>query len=321
MLMNLLWLALGLGLLTIGGDVLVRGALAAAERAKVSPLLAGLVIVGFGTSAPELVVSVNAALNNQPDIAVGNVVGSNIANILLILGLSACIFPMVADIKALKRDGSMMIVATLLFILSASIFGLLNWMTGVIFLGILAAYLVWAYRTEKADDHSPSAELHAAEAAEKQHKPIGLPLVIVFILGGLGMLIIGANRFLLGAVGLGEAFGIPEAIIGLTVVAVGTSLPEFAVSLIAAFRRHGDVAIGNVLGSNIFNILAILGISSLITPLSINERMIMIDQWMMLVAAALLVLCLRFGLKVSRLQGAGFLTLYVAYVAYMFLKG
>lgn len=312
---HLFWLFVGLVLLTVGGESLVRGALAAAKRIGVSPLLAGLVIVGFGTSAPELVVSLQAAITGQADIAVGNVVGSNIANILLILGISAMIMPLVTHIQCLRRDGLTMLAATLIFMGLAS-FGGLGRIEGALMLLCLAAYLVWAYLTERED--SPEAQLHKAEAEEIELVPMSIPMTILATVGGLAMLILGANRFLLGAVGLGEALGVPEAIIGLTVVAVGTSLPEMAVSIIAAIRKHADVAVGNIVGSNIFNLFCILGISSLITPLPLQGRLLHIDQFVMLGAAVVLLLFLFFGLRLSRFKGAALLLGYIVYIAAMF---
>lgn len=315
--MHLFWLFIGLVLLTVGGEALVRGALAAARRLGVSPLLAGLVIVGFGTSAPELVVSLQAALSGSPAIAMGNVVGSNIANILLILGVSALIMPLVTHIKSLRRDGLTMLFATLLFMGLAS-FGGLGRIEGVLMLVVLASYLVWAYRTEREDVASPEAKLHQAESDEIETVPMTVPMTLLATIGGLAMLIVGANRFLLGAVGLGQELGVPEAIIGLTVVAVGTSLPELAVSIIAAIRKHADVAVGNIIGSNIFNILCILGVSSIITPLPLEGRLLNIDQFVMLAAAVILLLFLFFGLRLSRFKGAILLAGYVTYIAAMF---
>lgn len=312
---HLFWLFVGLVLLTVGGESLVRGALAAAKRIGVSPLLAGLVIVGFGTSAPELVVSLQAAIAGKPDIAIGNVVGSNIANILLILGISAILMPLVTHVRCLRRDGLTMLAATLIFMGLAS-FGGLGRIEGIVMLLCLAGYLTWAYRTERED--SPEGQLHQAEADEIELMPMSIPVTLLTTIGGLALLIIGANRFLLGAVGLGEALGVPEAIIGLTVVAVGTSLPEMAVSIIAAIRKHADVAVGNIIGSNIFNILCILGISSTITPLPLNGRLFYIDQFVMLGAAVILLLFLFFGLSLSRVKGAALLLGYIVYIAAMF---
>lgn len=314
---HVLWLLLGLVLLTAGGESLIRGALAVAKRIGISPLLAGLVIVGFGTSAPELVVSVQAALDDQPEIALGNVVGSNIANILLILGLSALIMPLVTNVQCLKRDGLTMLFATLLFMALASFGGLVMW-EGMVMLGCLGAYLVWAYRTERGNAASPEAQLHQAEFDEIEVVPMSIPMTILATVGGLVMLVAGANRFLLGAVGIGEALGVPDVIIGLTVVAVGTSLPELAVSVIAAIRKHADVAVGNIIGSNIFNILCILGISSIIRPLPLDGRLLTTDQFVMLGAAIMLLVFLFFGLRLSRLKGVLLLAGYVLYIAAMF---
>lgn len=314
---HLFWLFVGLVLLTVGGEALVRGALAAARRLGVSPLLAGLVIVGFGTSAPELVVSVQAALKGTPEIAVGNVIGSNVANILLILGISALIMPLVTHIRSLRRDGLTMLFASLLFMGLASFGGLVRW-EGALLVGVLVAYLVWAYRTEREDIHGPEAELHKAESEEIELVPMSLPVTLLALVGGLAMLIYGADRFLLGAVGLGQVLGVPDAIIGLTVVAVGTSLPELAVSIVAAVRKHADVAVGNIIGSCIFNLLSILGIAALVTPLPLTGRLFAIDQFVMLAATVTLLLFLFFGLRLSRLKGALLLAGYVVYIGAMF---
>lgn len=315
---HLLWLSVGLVLLTVGGEALVRGALAAARRLGVSPLLAGLVIVGFGTSAPELVVSLQAALKGTPEIAMGNVIGSNIANILLILGISAAIMPLVTHIQSLRRDGLTMLFATLLFMGLASFDGLARWEGGLL-VSILAVYLVWAYRTERADVTSPEAALHQAESEEIEMLPMSVPLTLLAIFGGFAALVYGADRFLLGAVGLGQALGVPDAIIGLTVVAVGTSLPELAVSIVAAVRKHADVAVGNIIGSCIFNLLSILGIAALVTPLPLEGRLFAIDQFVMLAATVVLLLFLFFGLRLSRLKGALLLVGYVVYISTMFV--
>lgn len=317
MMIHVMWLLVGLGLLTGGGEALVRGALAAAKRMGVSPLLAGLVIVGFGTSAPELVVSLQAALTGQPEIAMGNVIGSNIANILLILGVSAAIMPLVTHIQCLKRDGLTMLFAAVLFMALAA-FGGLGRIEGIVLVAVLAAYLVWAYRTEKQDLSSPEAQLHKAEVDEFEMLPMSIPMTLLATFGGLAMLILGANRFLLGAIGLGEALGVPDAIIGLTVVAVGTSLPELAVSIIAAIRKHADVAVGNIIGSNIFNILCTLGISAIIIPLPLQGRLLEIDQYVMLGTTVVLLLFLFFGLRLSRLKGVLLLAGYVAYMVSVF---
>lgn len=302
----------GIVLLTLGGEGLIRGAVAGAKRMGVSPLFTGLVIVGFGTSSPELVVSIHAAMNQQPDIAIGNVVGSNIGNILLILGLCALICPLTVQPQALRRDGLVMMLATGLFLLLAWD-GALGRVDALTFLVALAGYLGWAYWSESRQV-APAAELHAAEADEVQHLPSSTLFIIAALVGGLVLLIGGSQLLLYGAIGIAQAMGISEAVIGLTIVAVGTSLPELAVSVIAALRRHADVAVGNILGSNIFNLLGILGVSAFLQPLPLVERMAHFDQWVMLAASAVLIAFLYTGLRLSRGEGLLLLIGYAAYI-------
>lgn len=302
---------LGIGLLTAGGEALIRGALAAARRLGVSPLLSGLVIVGFGTSMPELVVSVDAAVNQRPDIAVGNVVGSNIGNILLILGLCAAITPLAVHPMALRRDAVVMVGASLLFLLLAH-GGVLGRLEALAWLAGLVAYLGWAYRTERGHV-TPGGEVLVAESEEITTLPGSTRLMVAAVLGGLALLIVGSRVLITGAVGLAEGLGVSEAVIGLTIVAVGTSLPELTVGVMAALRRHADVAVGNILGSNIFNLLGILGVAALVEPLAVNPRILAFDQWVMLGAAVLLVWFLHTGRRVSRLEGIVLLLCYAAY--------
>ncbi|MDQ2076291.1 calcium/sodium antiporter [Marinimicrobium sp. ABcell2] len=312
----LLWLLLGLGLLGIGGEALVRGALAAARRLGISPLVAGLVIVGFGTSAPELVVSLEAVLSDRPDVALGNVLGSNIANVLLILGISGVLVPLTISRASLRRDGLAMLGASLLFVLIARDGGL-SFRDGLMLLVALFAYLLWAYRTERVAPEGPEAELHQAWADELIQVPPSLLLINLWVVGGLVFLLVGARMFLYGAVGMGEALGVPEAIIGLTVVAVGTSLPELAVAVVAVLRRHADVAVGNVLGSNIFNLLGIAGVSAMVQPLTITGRLATLDQWVMLGAAGALMVFLLSGLRLNRLEAICLLLVYGVYLGAM----
>lgn len=306
----------GIVLLTLGGESLIRGAVAGAKRAGVSPLLTGLVVVGFGTSSPELVVSIDAAINQQPDIAIGNIVGSNIGNILLILGLCAVICPMAVQPLALRRDGLVMVLASLLFI-GLSLGGALGRIDAAIFIASLVGYLIWAYVSESRQ-HIPAADMHASEAEEMTKLPITGWMIVLALVIGLGMLIGGSQLLLYGAIGLAQAMGISEAVIGLTIVAVGTSLPEMAVSVIAALRRHADVAVGNIIGSNIFNVLGILGISAFLQPLPLAPRVALFDQWVMLGAAGILVLFLYTGMRLSRWEGAVLLAGYAAYITLSF---
>ncbi|MCK8516936.1 calcium/sodium antiporter [Methylonatrum kenyense] len=311
--MNGFLILAGILLLTAGGEAVVKGALAAARRAGVSPLLAGIVIVGIGTSSPELVVSVNAALTGQPDIAVGNVVGSNISNVMLILGLSALVLPLLTTRAALMRDGMAMIAGSCLMVaLMAG--GYLGRLDALLLLLALAAYLVWAYRTERV---MPEAEQASAVSASPAF-PGGIPGIIIALLGGLGLLIAGSRLLLEGAVAVALGFGVSEAVIGLTLVAVGTSLPELAVCLLAVIRRQADVAVGNILGSNIFNVLGILGVAAFLQPLEMARRIVIFDQWVMLGSSALLLLILFSGLRINRLEAAVLLAGYIAYIAVTF---
>ncbi len=309
---NSLLIVLGVVLLTVGGEALIRGSLAAARRFDVSPLLSGLVIVGFGTSAPELVVSVDAALNQQPDIAIGNVVGSNIGNILLILGICALITPLAVRPLALRRDAVTVVASSILFLVLAG-GSALGPADAVILLMALVAYLVWAYWSERFHV-TPAAELYKAEAEELSALPKSAVWTVTYVITGLLLLIAGSRVLLIGAVGIAEHFGVSDTVIGLTLVAMGTSLPELSISVIAALRRHADVAIGNVLGSNIFNLLGILGISALLQPLPVHARILQFDQWVMLGTSLLLLLFLYTGRRLSRLEGGILLAGYGIYI-------
>ncbi|TGG95059.1 calcium/sodium antiporter [Natronospirillum operosum] len=311
--LNMLLVAVGVLLLTSGGEALIRGSLAAANRLGISPLLSGLLIVGFGTSAPELVVSIDAALNDRPDIAIGNVVGSNIGNILLILGVCALITPLAVKPLVLRRDGVTVVAASMLFLVLVGGDALAR-SDATLFLLALAAYLIWAYLTERSGE-SPSAELHQAEGQEVTTLPRTTLWIVMAVVFGLVLLIAGSQVLLKGAVGIAESLGVSEAVIGLTLVALGTSLPELSISVIAAFRRHADVAIGNVLGSNIFNLLGILGISALLQPLPVHARILQFDQWVMLGTSLILLFFLFTGSRLSRFEGGLLLLSYGAYLA------
>ena len=312
MISDFLFLFLGIALLTVGGEALIRGSLAAAKRLGVSPLLSGLVIVGFGTSAPELVVSVNAAIDGRPDIAIGNVVGSNIGNILLILGVCALITPLAVKPLALRRDAVTVVAASLLFLVLVGGSALAR-VDAAIFLCALAAYLGWAYWSERFHA-APSGELHQAEAEELSTVPMSVLWTAIAVVLGLLLLIAGSQVLLIGAIGIAAYFGVPEAVVGLTLVAVGTSLPELSISVIAAIRRHADVAVGNILGSNIFNLLGILGVSALLQPLPVHPRILHFDQWVMLGTSLLLLLFLYTGRHLSRVEGGVLLVGYGIYV-------
>ena len=308
MLVHILMLAGGLILLTIGAEYLVRGAISLANRLGMPPLLIGLTVVGFGTSMPELLVSLQAALGGAPAIAVGNVVGSNTANILLILGVAAMISPIAARIPNLKRDLVMMLVAAVVM-LGLGWWGVVNFWLGLTSFAVLAAYLSWVTHTDRRRMTEEEAELVVKLAGWKE---------AVFILGGLGALFIGADLLIDAATAIARSFGISEAVIGLTIVAVGTSLPELATSVVAAFRRHAEVALGNVVGSNIFNILGILGITAMVVPVPVEYSMASFDiPFMLAVSVALIALILATG-RISRGAGVAMVAVYTGYVAWLF---
>ena len=300
--MTYLLFVVGLLGLFFGGEYLVRGASAIARRAGLSPMLIGLTVVGFGTSAPELLVSLEAALAGQPAIAIGNVLGSNIANILLILGVSAVIAPLLIPFRHLWRDLGFMLLATAaiwIMLLDGSVTRL----EGVALMGGLIVFLAVAILTGKTvedDELTPLPPIWKAAA---------------FTLGGLVLLVIGARLLVDSATGIARTFGISEAVIGLTIVAVGTSLPELATSVIAAMRRQTEIAVGNVVGSNIFNIFGILGLTAMIAPIPSDARFASIDMpWVAGTAIGLTLIAALAG-GIPRLAGAALLAVYAAYVA------
>jgi cation:H+ antiporter len=308
-------IVIGLVLLLIGGELLVRGAVASAKALGVSPLLIGLTLVGFGTSTPELVTSVTAALNGSPGIAVGNVVGSNIANILFILGLSAVIYPMAVNPKGFKRD-AIMVSAAALACLAVVLYGRMGMLIGLAFIASLLAYVVFVYMQEKsAPDEAALVAEHRAEDARKG--PGSMALSLAMAVGGIAITIFGAGYLVDGSIALAKNLGVSDTIIGLTIVAVGTSMPELVTSVMAAIRKHADVAYGNIVGSNIFNVLFILGTTSIIQPIDIPSQIARFDIWVMLGATALLVYFARTGAKLQRWEGWVFIACYAAYTGYL----
>lgn len=316
----------GLVLLAVGGEFLVRGAVQLAERLGVSPLVIGLTLVGFGTSMPELVASVQASLAGSPGIAVGNVVGSNLANILLILGISALMSPIVVGSRALKRDGVLVVATALLFALVGLTMDL-GRVVGVVFVAGLVGYIVYAWRQERvgADGHTAAFEkaeafegvhtgVHGAGAAAPEAGMRGMLVSIALVLGGLVLVVAGGRLLVDGAIELARTLGISESVIGLTVVAVGTSMPELVTSVVAAIRRQADVALGNILGSNIYNVLGIAGVTGLIAPTAMPPEMVRFDNWVMVGVS---VLCLFFawtGMRIGRREGGVLLAGYGAYL-------
>ena len=312
--MDYIYILLGLIGLYFGGEGLVRGAVGFAERSGISKLIIGLTIVGMGTSAPELLVSLQAALAGKSDIALGNVVGSNIANILLILGISALVFPIQHWDKAIRRDAFIALAAALL-LLGLARFGIVSRLGGFVLALSLLAYLGFVYLQESRKERFVKPVDGPIKARDVQ--PVWL--LVTFIIVGLVFLVFGADFLVAGASNIARSFGISEAIIGLTVVAVGTSLPELATSVMAAFKRHSDVALGNVIGSNIFNVLGILGITAIISPVSVNPAIAGFDLPLMALLTLGTFAYLLLRKSVPRVVGGVMVALYCAYTLWLFV--
>ncbi len=312
-----LLLAVGLLFLIYGGDLLVRGAVQLARRIGVSPLLIGLTLVGFGTSTPELVTSLIAVFKQSEGIAVGNVVGSNIANILLVLGAAAVISPVQVDTKSFKRDSVFLIISTL-GILIALAFGQISFILGSILTGLLIVYVVYSYISDKKNQKAiknQEAELAELTNSTEIKGSFWIPLAKTFI--GIALTLGGAKLLVDNAIILARTWGISEAVIGLTLVAVGTSLPELATSVMSAIRHQDDVAFGNVVGSNIYNALFILGITAIFMPILIPQTMSK-DIWIMTAVTAALIGIAFWKKQFSRSIGVLFLLVYTLYTYTLF---
>jgi cation:H+ antiporter len=309
---TLLILVLGLVLLYFGAEGLVRGSSSLALRFGVGPLLVGLTVVAFGTSTPELVVSLKAASLGQGDISVGNVVGSNICNIGLILGFSALIIPIKVASQIVRVDTPIMIGVTVLA-MAVLYDGAVSRGEGIVLFVLLVGYVLFSIRLAKKQASDPLAGEFTEEIKITKW---GVWEDVAFIVGGLVMLVFGARFLVDAAIDIAKAAGLSEAVIGLTIVAVGTSLPEFATSLVAALKKEADIAVGNVVGSNIFNILGILGISAAVTPLS-SAGITAIDLGVMAAFALALWVFSRTGFRITRAEGSVMLVGYAAYVAWL----
>lgn len=306
----------GFVLLFGGGELLVRGAVAVSRRFGLSPLLIGMTIVAACTSAPELVVSFGAALEGRSDIAIGNVIGSNIFNVLGVLGASALIAPILVKKQEMKRDTTVMLAASAAIALIVQT-GQIGRIPGALLLAGIIAYVFFSYRAELRAPSSPSAQLHLSESEEVQG-PQATWTGVAYLLAGLVALVVGSRLLITGATDIARILGVSEAVIGLSLVAVGTSLPELATSVVAAIRRHSDVAVGNVVGSNVFNLLGILGVTALVKPIGVAEQIANLDVWVMLAVAIGLAPLLLFKGRIGRISGVLFLALYVVYLAVLF---
>ena len=300
-----------MALLYVGGESLVRGASGLASRLGLSPLAIGLTVVAFGTSTPELVVSVNAALSGANDIAVGNVVGSNIANIALILGLSCLLSPLVVRAKVVRIDAPVMVLVSLALLAVLGDAGVSRVEGSILLLGLLIyiGFTLWEARRE------PAAVRHEFESVIAFKSPPSTLSSTGLVVGGLLMLVLGGRLFVAAAVDMATAFGISEAAIGLTIVAVGTSLPELATSIIASLRGQGDMAVGNVVGSNIFNILGIVGASAIVRPLRLGE-IAWLDLGVLVGLASLLTILLYTRPRIGRGSGLFLLASFAGYTTW-----
>ena len=310
--MHYVLVAAGLSLLLFGGEMLVRGAVDLARKLGVSPLLIGLTIVAYGTSAPELLVSLEASLSGSPGIAIGNVVGSNIANILLIVGCSALIYPIACTGGAINLNGMMVLGATVLLVILGYTGAITAW-AALPMLAILAGFTVYSYIAGREDNTLAAAAALEAEGFENSDQP--LPKTVAILLGGLIGVVLGSHLLVSGAVDLARSFGVSEATIGLTLVAFGTSLPELATAIVAAYRRHSDVALGNSVGSNIFNILGIMGIVPLFGAIPVPAAVVGFDFWVMLGTTVVFVAWSAYCGAFGRIVGGLFMAGYLAYIA------
>lgn len=312
------WLLSGLGLLILllAGDALVKGAVNVSLRLGIPALIVSLTIVAFGTSAPELLISIKAVMENAPGLALGNVVGSNTANILLVLGIPAFLATMHTSECETKKTFNHMIMASVLFI-GLAFRGVFDWIAGLVLLGALALVLADAFR---------DAHLHRQACREDEEDDIegvdpDLPWwrICVFLVLGLAGLPLGAGLLVDNATIIAKLYGVSDTVIGLTLVAIGTSLPELATSVMAALRRQADVALGNVIGSNMFNLLAIIGIASLVGPIPVDPEFLRFDLWVMLAASVLLVPFVYLRQDITRMWGVVLTVLYAGYLTLLLI--
>jgi cation:H+ antiporter len=321
LLQQILVIVVSLGGITLGAELLVRGASRLALRAGVSSLFVGLTIVGFGTSSPELGASLTATLRQSSDVALGNVVGSNLFNIGVILGLTALLQPIRVLLSAVRRDLLVAIGAALVPWLALPFGGFIPRPAGFALVALLAMYLVAAYRQARRTN---AAEVQLVEQimppALKEARGAALRDVTL-VLAGLALLVVGSRGFVDASIAVARQIGWSELVIGLTLVSAGTSLPELVTSLVAMRRGNTDIAVGNVIGSNIFNALGIVGVCAAVAPQAVNHTLLVRDAPLMLLASLALLPIMRTGGRISRLEGGVLLGVYVAYAAYLIVSG
>ena len=317
--LDVLRLVGGVVYLVIGGDLLVRGSLGLARRTSVPPVIIGLTVVALGTSAPELFISVYAAMSGFTDVAIGNVVGSNIANVLLVLGAPAVIAPIIADAPGLRQQTLFMAAVSVLFV-GLCLNGTLSTVEGIVLLVLLLASMlaVYFFRIEVPG----TDEIDELDDADQLERVLGLPhklfAATAFVIAGMIMLPLGANLTVEGAVSIAQALLVPEVVIAATIIALGTSLPELSTTVIAAFHRSSDIAIGNVIGSNVLNILLVAGASAAVAPLHVADSLLAIDFWVMLAATLALLAIVLLRWHIGRPAGILLLGGYFAYVVQVY---
>lgn len=312
----------GLAILLTSGNVMIRGAISLARCLGVSPLMIGMSVVAFGTSAPELVVSIQALWKEAPDIVLGNVVGSNVANILLIVGVAATIKTLVVPGGAkLRKDCIYLLVFTAIFVVLCWL-GEIPGLLGALMVVGLVSYIIWSFRRSRKDEQLSAANSEPAE--ELEEKPLSLGKAVLYTAFGIGGIVLGAYVLLEGSVQLAREFGVSDVVIGLTIIAIGTSLPELAASVMAAIRGHPGLAIGNVMGSNLFNMFGITGISAAISEMSMGAllqvpaQMVRFDLWVMFGSTMLICVILLRGWRIARLGGLAMMALYALYITVLF---
>lgn len=304
---DLIIIPISLLLLYLGGEGALKSVLVIARKFKISNILVSAVIIGFGTSLAELTVSVEAVLIGSPDIALGNIIGSNIANILLVTAIAALITPIMLKNLKINRDIFVMIIASLLLLFFKFI-DWLNFYSGVIFLLILFSYISYSYFQDQKDNGDNEENL----------ENFSLIKAIIYSVIGLATLILGGWLLVNSSIKIAQSYGISEAVIGLTIVAVGTAIPELTTTIIASIKKHNDLVIGNILGSNIFNILGILGVTLLIENIPVTDEMMKKGIWEMIAATLFFIIILRFAKSISKLIASFMLTSYAIYIVYLF---
>ena len=314
---------IGLTILYFAAEALVQGASAMALRMGLAPLIVGLTVVAFGTSAPELVVSLAAVFTDSDDISVGNIIGSNIANLAFILGLSAIIRPMVVSAEIIKREYPVMLGASVLLV-ALAFDGLLSRVDGAILVGCMVGYLTYMARMAKVSMQGAKEEAATRDLLEeldgidpeKSNNTKDIARVIFGIIGLTG----GAKLMVDSAVVIASSMGVSQLVIGITVVAIGTSLPELATSVVASFRGESDISVGNVVGSNVFNVLSVLGIVALLKPITVGAAAVQYDIWVMLAVTLVIWPVMWTGKRISRIEGGLFLVAYIAYSIWLFVR-